>query len=229
MTFIILLFSLLPGFAWLLFYLKEDIHPEPKKLIALVFSVGMASAFLAFPLEKLASADLNALGVHTSSPLSLFLMALIEELLKFGAAYLVMRKNPALDEPIDAMIYATVAALGFATLENIGAVVGNGAGQTASLLTLGGALAMTSLRFVGATLLHSLTSAIVGFHWALGMIKNKLVWSIITGLAAAALLHSLFNYIILRYGNLAYTLVLLSIVGFFVLNDFEKLKQKTLQ
>jgi len=44
------------------------------------------------------------------------------------------------------------------------------------------------------------------------------------GFLIATVLHATFNYLILNLGDIAYTVVFLLIVGFFVLNDFEKLK-----
>jgi RsiW-degrading membrane proteinase PrsW (M82 family) len=144
--------------------------------------------------------------------------------MKFGAAYFSVGKSPVLDEPVDRMIYLVVAALGFATLENIGAI--SKLPLNASLLT--NAFQTDSLRFVGATLLHSLTSAIVGYHWALGIARKKVVKNVLIGFLFAAVLHAFFNYLILNYGSIVYTILLLVVVGFFVLNDFEKLKVKSL-
>ena len=50
MNLLIIILGLLPGFAWLLFYLKEDLHPEPKKMLAKVFLVGALSAIAALGL-----------------------------------------------------------------------------------------------------------------------------------------------------------------------------------
>jgi RsiW-degrading membrane proteinase PrsW (M82 family) len=49
------------------------------------------------------------------------------------------------------------------------------------------------------------------------------------GFVVAIALHATFNYLILNFENLAYALVFLAIVGFFVLSDFEKLKVKEAQ
>jgi RsiW-degrading membrane proteinase PrsW (M82 family) len=124
-----------------------------------------------------------------------------------------------------------VAALGFATLENIGAIattlptaVAAGTGAAAQAGLLASVFQTVSLRFVGATLLHSLTSGTVGYYWALGIARRRVPEYLAAGLALAAVLHAFFNYLILNFGNVAYTVVFLVIVGFFVLNDFEKLK-----
>src|SRR5258708_18904604 len=45
--------------------------------------------------------------------------------------------------------------------------------------TLFRSLQTDSLRFVGATLLHSLTAAIIGYHWALGVARGHVIRSLI--------------------------------------------------
>jgi RsiW-degrading membrane proteinase PrsW (M82 family) len=217
-----LVLGLLPGFAWLVFYLGEETHPEPKRLIAFTAVIGMAFGFFAVAIEMFFNKALGGWGIGEFSILSLAGLALIEEFMKFTAAHFAVSKSPAFSEPTDAMIYTIVAALGFATLENIGALSNIATGVT----FVPALLATLSFRFVGATLLHSLTSAIVGYYWALGLVRGKTKRYILLGLAIATALHTCFNYLILTYGNSAYGIVLLVIIGFFVLNDFEKLKTK---
>jgi len=214
--------GLLPGFAWLVFYMTEDPHPEPGRLIVLTFFTGIAFGFFTIIIEQFFDGAATSIGVQELSVLSLLGLALIEEVMKFAAAHFAVGKSPQMEYPIDHMIYMIVAALGFATLENIGAI---------SAIPLQGAyigafFATASLRFVGATLLHTLTSGIVGYHWAMGIAKKNVAKGLAIGFLYATLLHAFFNYLILNYGNIAYTVVLLMIAGFFVLNDFEKLKQK---
>jgi RsiW-degrading membrane proteinase PrsW (M82 family) len=215
-----LVLGLLPGFAWLVFYLGEETHPEPKRLIVFTFTIGMAFGFFAVAVEMFFNKTVGSWGIDEFSIMSLIGLALIEEVLKFTAAHFAVNRSPAFSEPTDAMIYTIVAALGFATLENIGALsnVATGATFVPALLTT------LSFRFVGATLLHSLTSAIVGYYWALGLVRGKVKRYLLLGLAIATALHTCFNYLILNFGNGAYVIAFLVIVGFFVLNDFEKLK-----
>lgn len=227
-----LILGLLPGFAWLIFYLSEDPHPEPKRLIVFTFFVGIAFGFFTIVIEQGFNGAMARIGVAELSVGSLLGLALIEELMKFSAAYFAVGKSPELDEPIDAMIYMIVAALGFATLENVGALTNAAAAAVAAGATTPGVLIASvfetaSLRFVGATLLHSLTSAIVGYHWALGMAHKKVWEYLFSGLVIATILHATFNWLILNYADVGYAVLFLLIVGFFVLNDFEKLKTKT--
>jgi len=113
------------------------------------------------------------------------------------------------------MIYMITAALGFAAVENIAAAYNN------SLPVI---LETTTLRFFGATLLHTLCSGLVGYYWAKSILsdsKNKLIF----GLSLAALLHAIFNYLIIKYEPVIVPTIFLIIFALFILHDFEKLKK----
>ena len=228
----ILILGFVPGFAWLIFFVKEEeTHPEPKRLILFAFTAGIAAGLVAIVLESLLANAALTVGIGTLSLAALLVFALIEETVKFSAAYLAIGKSRFARNPVDLMIYLIVAALGFATLENIGALANfwataNRTGTERALIA--GLAEALSLRFVGATLLHALTSGVVGYHWALGVLRKKIARYLVSGLIIAALLHTFFNFLILNYGNIAYALVFLTLLGFFVLNDFEKLKKKPL-
>jgi len=225
MILITLILSLVPGFAWLFFYLQEDLHPEPKRLLALTFLAGMASAPFALVAEIFIGPIINGLLTAGAAPLYLITLGFIEEITKFCAAYLAVRKNPAFDEPVDAMIYMVVAAMGFATVENIGAIAGGKFSQTALLSSV---FTVTSIRLVGATLLHSLASALLGYYWAISIREFGSKKYLVFGILAATVLHAAFNYFIIIFGNIMYAIIFLTVVGFFVLGDFEKLKNKVI-
>ena len=184
--------GILPPLLWLMFFwLREDkAHPEPKKIIALVFVLGMLAVFPAYTLAKFAAEHIAA-----GSFILLATQALIEELVKFFAAYLgAMWHNRAFDEPIDAMIYLITAALGFSALEN--------ALFMFTSVHMGGilvGLTSNAMRFIGATMLHTLSSATLGAcigfaFYRDGFIKEK---RLVFGLILATLLHTLYNELIL--------------------------------
>ncbi len=228
MVVLLLIFGFLPGFAWLVFYVEEEeTHPEPKRFILLAFTAGMVFGLITVFIESFIQTGATAIGVGTFSLAALAVFALIEEVMKFAAAYLAIGRSWIAKNPVDLMIYLIVAALGFATLENIGALATFSLGEHG--LGFSGLLATSfaeaiSLRFVGATLLHSLASGIVGYYWALGILRHKISRYLMLGLAIATVLHTFFNLLILNYGSVIYALVFLTLLGFFVLNDFEKLK-----
>ncbi len=84
-----------------------------------------------------------------------------------------------------------------------------------------------AFRFAGATLLHALTSAAVGYHWAMGIKKGHPARSVLVGIVAATTLHTIFNYLILNYGEQGVAVVFLLGVGLYILMDFEKLKRNS--
>src|SRR3989344_4807023 len=60
-----------------------------------------------------------------------------------------------------------------------------------------------NMRFIGATLLHTASSAIVGAFMAFSLRKNrkKLKRKTFIGIVAAGLLHFAFNYLIIKSGG----------------------------
>ncbi len=229
MSAITILLAFLPGFAWLFFYLEEDPHPEPKRLIFLTFIAGAIAAIAAFVVQVIINnlgidQKISVLGFPRTGTIAMLLaFAAVEEIAKFGGAYFAIHKNPDFDEPTDAMIYMIVAALGFATVENIGVLY---SAQDGASVLWGPALQTISFRFVGATLLHAISSGLVGYYWAKAVRNFESGKWIVWGLIAASGLHMLFNYLILIYGNLIYPLMLVVIAGLFILGDFEELKRE---
>ncbi len=223
MTTLGIILAFLPSFAWLFFYLREDLHPEPKKLLALTFVYGIIFAFLALFAEGIINIAFSRFRIADTAIFAVILFAAVEEFFKFAAAYSAVHKNPAFNEPVDAMIYAIVAGLGFAALENFGALNL----VSGEVFLPGRTVETASLRFVGATLLHSLTAGVIGYWWAMSIRSFGSKKLIIRGLILASGLHAVFNYLIIIFGSIIYPVILLVTVGFFVLNDFENLKEKS--
>lgn len=222
LTIISVLLGLLPGLAWLAFYLREDLrHPEPKKLIFYTFVAGGLVTVFVLQFQIFINNWLSSAGYHTYGLVSFMFLGAIEEIFKFLAVYIAVSKRKDFNEPLDAMIYMIVAGLGFATVENVASAI-----QASPLsLTGPGPLETTILRFVGATLLHSLASGLIGYYWGLAIAQNKNKGTlIIKGLLIATSLHAIFNYLIIKSEPIALPLVFLVFVALFILNDFEKLK-----
>jgi len=221
MGIVIVLLGILPGIVWLLFYLREDTDKEPAKEIFFAFLAGTGITVIVLGFQYLFNDLARLAAIKDYSPLSLLGLAAIEEFFKFGATFLLISRSRYFDVPVDAMIYMIVVALGFATVENIGALESQ-LRETAILSSLVGT---ATLRFVGATLLHTLASALVGYYWARGIIANKLLKYLSIGLVLATGLHTAFNYLVVRYEEqVIFPVLLLVIAAFFILNDFERLK-----
>lgn len=221
MSYILLIcLGLLPSFAWLFFFLREDLHPEPKKMLALVFFYGACATIFAVFIQLGLKNALTYFGASQYSLLGFFLFAAAEESLKFIVTYKTIRRSKFFDEPVDAMIYMITASLGFALVENVAVAINTG--------NLSEALTSITLRFVGATLLHALGSAIVGYYWALSITKKEVRHPdmlLIEGLFIASALHAIFNYLIINLRDvLIYPTIFLVVIALFVFWDFEKLK-----
>jgi len=116
---------------------------------------------------------------------------LSEELLKYLTVKWQVLKNPAFDEPVDAMIYLIVSALGFAAVENMLNIF------LMPNVTTQLAFSQSITRFLSATLLHALASGMLGYFLALSLLNFKkrklLFWS---GFTMATLFHSFYNYLV---------------------------------
>ncbi len=226
---IYLLLTFLPPILWLLFYLREDRHPEPKFLLLLTFVGGMASALLALAAECawvfVASGSCGG-GISPGlNPAILFLgIAFIEEYVKYLPVKFLVIGRADFDEPVDGMIYMMTAALGFAALENTLFIF-----PVFSENIFAG-LEVAANRFLGANLLHALSSGIVGFFLARRWFHPHRHHFIALGVILATLLHAGFNYLILTREALAqgtfYIILLLSVMAVMVLIDFERLKNQ---
>ena len=213
--------GVLPVLLWLWFWLREDrLHPEPRSLIMLSFFWGMLMVLFALPVEQ---------WIWGMTPVMTYVIigwAVTEEVFKYIASYFGALRARENDEPIDSLIYLITAALGFSALENVLFLVG--AVKTGGFVE---GLDLGVLRFVGASLLHVVSSGTLGFFLALGFYKRGTVKKIdaILGLLAAICLHTLFNLFILRSeGNGVYTLTVFAFVWLAVillLIGFEKIKQ----
>ncbi len=181
--------GVLPALVWLFFWLMEDrCEPEPKRYIFYSFAAGMVAV--------LPTLILQAIAKEYLPPMSLGLIgawALIEEVMKFGAAYFVALRLHVFDEPIDAVVYLVTAALGFSALENalfLWTPIAHG--------ELFKSIAMGESRFLGATLVHALSSSTVGIALALSFYKPHMrKMYAVCGLILAAALHTAYNYFIL--------------------------------
>lgn len=179
-----------PALAWLWFWRREDsAHPEPRRLIALAFFAGMVTVAVVIPLEKFVA---PLLGTTT---LIFTAWSGIEEVCKYLAARITVLWRREDDEPIDPVIYMVTVALGFAAAENTLFLLSPIAGQTILQSIMTG-----NLRFIGATLLHVLSSAAIGVCIGLTFYQKRSVRRVATffGVILACVLHTTFNLFILN-------------------------------
>jgi RsiW-degrading membrane proteinase PrsW (M82 family) len=215
-----LLGGVLPALLWLTFWLREDRrNPEPKRVIMKTFLLGMLSVILVLPFQKGVEAIFPSLTV-----LSLFLWAMLEEIFKFGAGYFGGLHSAEDNEPVDPMVYMITAALGFVALENtlfiFGPLIQH---DTVQSFVTG------NMRFIGASLLHVVSSGILGASLSLSFYKNwfsRITYATV-GLVIAIAFHLYFNLMIINLGDRGTTISFVSVwIGVVVLLlTFEKVKR----
>lgn len=201
-----LVLAAVPALLWLGYFYAQDRHePAPKRF---VFGVTLLGAFVAAPVAHFA-VEL-VLAPRVGSPLRLGVLSpervvaaiavvgVVQELCKYAVVRYTTYSSAELDEPIDGILYATAAALGFSTHE--------------SYLALGGShgavyLSWGAAQTVVAALAHASLGAVVGY--ALGRAKFAARSAthrgaiLVTGIGVAALLnggHALVGDTVTRTG-----------------------------
>jgi RsiW-degrading membrane proteinase PrsW (M82 family) len=187
----------------------------------LAFIGGMLAVPLAYPLQRYVFNHFGGIDVRT-----LFVWAVIEEVLKYIAVGFTALRSRDYDEPIDAMVYLVTTALGFAALENAvfildPALHGN---------VLRGFLTGNE-RFIGASLLHVVSSAVLGYCIGREFFRPKIqkaFWRVI-GLSLAIGLHTVFNVFIIYQNGGRVFLVFGAVwmMALVILLLFEKIKAIT--
>lgn len=216
--FFALLGGVVPTFVWLWFWLREDAHPEPKRLIALSFILGGVAVPLAIPFEKIIESS------GASLPLIFVGWAIVEEALKYLAAFAGGMHTKSEDEPVDALIYLITAALGFAAIENTLFVL-----EPFLVGDIFTGVVTANVRFVGTTLLHILASASIGAAIAFSFYKRKKVKKeyFVIGFACAVAIHAIFNSLIVNTSTngILTTLAVIWVAVAVLLVVFERVKK----
>jgi protease PrsW len=224
---VLVLLGFIPSFIWLLFYLQKDKRPEPNQIVILVFLLGMLITLPAAGIEKFLSELLEKNFTISLANYTLIyflvIVGITEEVLKYLTARFSALKTVEFDEPIDAMIYMIIAGLGFAAIENILVVFSL---KTPFLLehTI---LALLG-RFVGATLLHALTAANIGFFISLSLFRTKYrKLLVLVGILSSAILHGIYNIGITMEGWLIILVAGTVLISLFilVLYEFQEIKK----
>lgn len=221
--------GLLPSLIWLLFYLRRDVHPEPNEMVLKIFIYGMGITLIVAFIEIALCSYLETFNISLFWKMAiqfLIAIALIEELAKYLVVKVGVLKNPAFDEPIDAMIYMIVAGLGFAAVENILILF-----PTTPPDVLGQAFITTAGRFLSATLLHALAAANIGYFIALSFLerrKKDKIKLILFGIILSVILHGLYD-IGIKVEGVIYQILIAGLVLIFltilVIYEFHSIKK----
>jgi len=199
----IFLTGFIPPLLWLWFWLREAPHHESRKSLFTSFILGIAVVPFVLLAEYLwfRAVEFSGLPIPKNFN-SLWLIipwAFAEEAAKFAVAWWAdLRRSIYYDEPVDAIIYLITVALGFAAMENVlflNKVTTGGAGIFALIQT-------ADLRFIGATILHTVSSGIIGVSIAFTFFhREHHIRNIWGGIILATVLHTAFNKFIIGAGG----------------------------
>jgi RsiW-degrading membrane proteinase PrsW (M82 family) len=208
-------------------YYHQDLYDkEPKRLLALVFVLGipvsLISGLYEYTIDQVGKQGDKTLSQSDNPLLVIFFYVLIvgltEELGKLCIVGLIAYRNEAFNEQVDGIIYAAASALGFATFENVFFSLDQGA-------------VILLLRGPFSTLGHVLFSSLWGSGLGLAKFEQKTgrkVRLVLTGLLYAVLTHAAYDLLIAFGSKIAEwvalsSLVFLAIMFIFVSRQMSRL------
>ena len=183
-----ILLSVVPAVIWLAFFYAQDYRePEPKQLVIGVFVLGALLARAVgiplinglFRLSSWIEADTltHILG-------SILVVGFAQQFLIYAAVRYSVYNSAEFDERVDGVIYATSAALGYATMVNLEYVLASGGVDLVSGIIRIAATAMAFASFGGIT----------GYFMGRCKFEDEPLWWMPVGLVLASLLNGLFAF-----------------------------------
>jgi RsiW-degrading membrane proteinase PrsW (M82 family) len=204
---------LLPVLFWGYYHYHKDRHlPEPVGHLVLTFFLGMLAAavskglyialgWVSLRYDAGLLADTSIIGLFAYSMLAI---GPIEEFAKLLPFVLVVIRFEEFDEPIDGIIYASFIALGYAAVENI---------LYLQFLTPVEAVA----RGFASPVVHILFASIWGFTIGCAYLRGEsLSIGILKGFLLAAIIHGLYDFIVLQNSLIAPPIAAVLIVAIWI-------------
>ena len=188
-----LFLAILPTILITAFILWHDRYEkEPKKLLAVLFLLGIAAVLPALLLEGLY--PVSSVPTLFSIFLEAFIgVALIEEGVKYAAVCFAAYKHPAYNEIYDGIIYCVMVSLGFATVENILYVARYGASTAL-------------IRAITAVPAHAIFAVSMGYNLSMSKVMRNCLFYKWKALLAPTFLHGVYDLIL--FANFDYALLL---------------------
>ncbi|AQZ69882.1 unnamed protein product [[Actinomadura] parvosata subsp. kistnae] len=172
----------------------DRLEPEPKLNLAFAFAWGAGVAIVAGIALTLVGQEFFARAGYTSTAVenigTVVIAPLVEEALKGSALLLLLRRRAEIDGLTDGIVYASMAGLGFAAVENVGyyllAFGEDGAGAAVQLFVLRGLI---------DPLGHPIYTSMFGLGVAYALTRGNVARyaAVPLGYVAAVFLHGLWN------------------------------------
>ena len=153
----LLLITIVPALGILFLFVFLDKFVEPKKYIIATFVLGILIVGPLWIFDDIILLIKGSPIEYNPFMRAFFAAAFQEELLKFCVLFFFCVRFTAFNEPMDGIVYGTVASLGFASYENIHYVYGYGVESFAA------SLSNAYVRAFSAVPSHAFDGVIMGF------------------------------------------------------------------
>lgn len=189
---LIIALALFPALFWMWWYYRKDVYDkEPMRLLALVFvlaaPLSVLCGLLEFAIDGGGKGQFSEnSGLFWSIVFYVCVVGVLEESAKLFVVLTLVYRRHEFNEPMDGIIYAAAAAIGFATLENIFYLLDTGP-------------YVIILRGPVSTLGHILFSALWGAGLGLAKFEKnpaRARWLVGRGLLYAIVAHGIFDVLI---------------------------------
>ncbi|MCD6094746.1 PrsW family intramembrane metalloprotease [bacterium] len=200
LSFLYFFIGVIPCILWLIFYLRQDVHPESNKKVIEIFLWGVVIVVPVVVVEKFLEIFFPTEDILFQNLPLLFLyyivgVGFVEEFSKYFIVRSRVINSSEFDEPIDAILYLIIAGLGFATVENIIVIFNVG-----TLEGLKGAAIVSLIRPFTAIFIHTLAAGITGYFLALSLHQKpeKRGILVLSGLLLSSIFHGVYDAFMLQ-------------------------------
>jgi len=201
-----ILIGFAPGLYWLwYFYKRDELEPEPKKMIIYAYLTGILATFVVLGIQLPFKFD-QFTRIVVVAPV-------LEEFAKFLMVWVFFYRNKNFNEPMDGIVYSAAVALGFASLENAMYLV-RAYTQTPAMLS--NTLLIRAFLSVPG---HALFSSFWGYALAkYKFASNKKIMVVFAGLLMSMIMHGLFNFLCIVQIFSSFGLLVLVVVLWGIMN-----------
>lgn len=184
--------SVVPAAIWLIFFYQQDrLEPEPVANVVRMFVIGLALAgAIGIPLTDQVFKVQNWLYLDSTTGVglteilgSIFVTGAVEAFVVFATVRYFIFDQPEFDERTDGVVYATAAALGYATALNLQFILSSG----------GAALGGAEIYVAEVALAHAAIGGLLGYFLGRAKLEQEPIWWLPLGLILAAVLTGAFN------------------------------------
>jgi RsiW-degrading membrane proteinase PrsW (M82 family) len=178
--------ALVPAALWLVFFYQQDrLEPEPVGNVARMFVIGLALAgAIGIPLtnQVFVVQDWLYRDSLTLWVGSIFITGMVAAFIIYAAVRYFMFDEPEFDERTDGVVYATAAALGYASAINIQFILASGGAQ----------IGPGEIFVAEVALAYAAFGGVLGYFLGRAKLERDPIWWLPLGLLITALLGGLF-------------------------------------